>query len=318
MLNIYNANNHDQTPLVGGTVELNKKPNYQKYTDPTGEFSGQELKYSFWYVRHRLVLYKAAIGVLLALAVGTALYSLFQLGTYLIFGLQESAAVDRGLTTFENYTAIQDRFAPKPIQILGTTVYAGSGSKYDFVAEASNPNSQFIVTFEYHFTYNSNQQTPSQTTTLLAGEARPLPFLGLETSGYPSTAAIVIEHIAWKRLSNHEYLDPAAFQSTRLNFLVSNFVFTPASDGVVANADSIRFSLTNQSAYSYKSAQFYVGLYLDQNLVGILPLTIDAFKSLETKQVDLRSFGSNVNVTDVRVFPVINTYDPSVYLPPDR
>ncbi len=318
MLNIYNANNHETTSEVGRPLALQKKADYQKYTDPTGEFSGQELKYSFWYVRHRLALYKIIIGALLAVSAVTALYSLFQLGNYLIFGLQESSAVDKGLTSFENYAAMQDRFAPQPIQVIDTAVFPGGSGKYDFVAEASNPNSNFVVTFEYYFTYNSNQKTPSETTTLLAGESRPIPYLGLEADGYPSSAAIVIERIAWKRLSGHEYLDPAAFQSTRLNFLVSNFVFISGTDGAVANADSIQFSLTNQSAYSYKSARFYVGLYLDQNLVGIAPLTIDAFKSLETKQVDLRSFGANLTVTDVRIFPLINTYDAEVYLPPDR
>lgn len=318
VLNIYNANNHSASSLPSeGARMLSKKPQYEKYADPTGEFTGQEMKYSFWYVRHRLFLHRLLIGVLIAVAAGTALFSLYSLGTYLIFGLQKSSEVDQGLTTFTNYTELQKRFAPESLQVLSTTLFSGGVGKYDMVAEVANPNSRFVVRFDYYFTY-SGGQTAKQTTTFLPGEERPVAVLGVSGDVFPSNASLVIENIAWQRLSNHDYLDPAAFQSERLNFIVSNFEFLSDFDPAGANASTVHFLLTNQSAYSYKSARFYVGLYLDQSLVGVLPLTLDGFKAGESRLVDLRSFGSNLNVSNVKIFPLVNVYDQSLYLPPER
>lgn len=317
MLNIYNANNHSEPPSTGHPPELYKKGVYEKYDDPSGDFTGQELKYSFWYVRHRLLIHRIVIIFLIVLSAGTGLYSLFQLGTYVLFGLGQSSAVDQSLTSFENYTLSQPRFAPQPLQVVATNVFSGGVGKYDLVADVVNPNPRFRVSFEYYFSYN-DAKTVLQTTTLLPGEHRPVASLGLMGEVYPTNATLVIQNIAWQRLSNHDYLDPTAWQNERLNFLVSNFEFAPQLDGSSANAETIRFTLTNQSAYSYKVAKFYVGLYLDQNLVGVLPLTIDAFKSSASKQIDLRSFGANFEVNDVKVFPLINVYDDSVYLPPEK
>ncbi len=317
VLNIYNANNHSTSPTGRAPVVAAKKVNYEKYVDPSGEFTGQELKYGFWYVRHRLLLYRILVGTLMALAAGTAFFSLFALGKYLIFGLQESAEVDRGLTSFENYTVLNSRFAAKPLEVLSTAVYSGGVGKYDLVADVVNSNPRFLVTFDYYFSFNGTK-TPSQTTTLLPRENRPVAYLGLSADTYPDSAVLTIDNIAWKRLSNREFLDPETWQRERLNFLVSNFEFIPQFDESGANAEIIRFTLTNQSAYSYKTARFYVGLYLDQNLVGLLPLSLDNFTSLASKNIDLRSFGSNLSVNEVKIFPLVNVYDDAVYLPPEK
>ena len=78
------------------------------------------------------------------------------------------------------------------------------------------------------------------------------------------------------------------------------------------NADAIQFKLTNGSPYSYVAVDFYVALLQNGQMVGILPLHLDSINSLETKDIDLRSFTPR-NISAVTVYPLINVYDEAVF-----
>ena len=120
----------------------------------------------------------------------------------------------------------------------------------------------------------------------------------------------MLENIVWRRVSLHRIVDTKAWADERLNFTTSDFSFTRAGGIPEApNAHAVRFKLTNQSAYSYAEPSFYVALLDGETMVGVLPLKLPEIKSLETKDVDLRSFAESLNVDGVKIFPLINIYD---------
>jgi hypothetical protein len=251
--------------------------------------------------------------VLVVTCVGTWGYSLWQLGSYVLYGLDEDSRLQRAVSTFTNYTALRDYFSPAPLSITATEVLPGGVNKYDLAAEVENSNNRFLVQFDYYFIVGETK-TNVRHTFLLPGEKRPVVEFGKDFDINPGGAALVIENLNWTRLSSHAVVNTQAWTQEHLDFTTSDFVFTHADDFGGSSSHSIQFKVTNQSAYGYADAQFYVALFLQQSLVGIIPLQEKNFQSQETRLVTLHSFVPNLQVTDVKLFPVINIYDQGVYM----
>jgi hypothetical protein len=291
-------------------------PKFTQYVDPAHEFTSNQLAVSLWYVRHKPELYQILkIGLIIASMVLWG-FSIWQWGGYIMYTFQSERAFERSLTAFPDYTAITTQFAAQPLKVSGTEAFQSGVQKYDLIAEVTNPNSRFIADFDYYFSLEGATTSPEHTF-LLPGEYRPVASLGLDiNNGSFGTPVIHFQNIQWRRLDNKEFVSPRNFQDERLQFKVSNVMFNRAETIEGPTAHRLIFDLTNKSAYGYKAATFYVGLYLQQSLIGIMRLDQSNLKSLETRTIDLRSFAPDLNVTDVQVFPEINVYDEGVYLKP--
>ena len=307
MLNLYNINNHAEQAKTGVPK---KKADFSKYVTTDEETSAKELSWGIWYAKHAVLLYRILAGCLMGISAALWIFSIWGWIDYLL-GLQDSRNVDANLTSFIDYSQVQSAYGARPLQIAGTDVYPSNGDKTDIVSVATNPNSRFFVGFDYYYIING-EKSSVQTGFLLPGETRPIAYLGAE--GDVGLPQLVIENFAWKRISNHQITNPQDWQAYRLNFSVSDFVFLKGLGQGGSNADAVQFKLTNNSPYSYSSPDFYVSLLQDGNVVGILPLHLDSIKTLETKNIDLRSVAPGLSVSEIAVYPLINVYDPSVYI----
>lgn len=317
MLNIYNQQNPDRNNGGGPAVAPKKAhADFNKYEDPSGEFTASEFKRGLWFVKHKILLYKLTVGFLIAWILIFGGYAIITFADYLVFGIASDLNLQKQLTIFPDYTNIQPKYAPIPLQVQGVSSLAGGSNSFDLAAQVFNPNKNFIVYFDYYFNVG-DQKTPIQRGFLLAGETRPVVYFGLK-GGYPGDVNLVMENVAWKRLRAQIIKDPINFQAERLNFLVSNFSFTSqsASDDVGANV--IKFDLKNDSAYGYRDASFVVGLMNGGGLSAAMPLLLRDFKAGETRNVDLRNFVSNLPVDNVQLFPLIDTYNKDMYLAPEQ
>lgn len=311
MLNIYNSNNHDGDKISSVAPNSSvKKPDFGKYVDPTKEFTSLELKWSFWYVKHKALLYKILVISLISINSIFILFGLWKWGSYLL-GLQDAQRVQNSLSAAINYTGIQAHFSAQPIQAINTQIFSSRENKFDATAELINPNGRFLARFDYYFIVGG-VKTPVQKTFLLPGESRLVAYLGIN-DGAGSVPVVVLENIEYERISAHKISDTASWQSYRLNFQVSDFVFLKSLAQEGQNTDAIQFKLTNASPYSYVAPNFYVALLQNGQMVGILPLHLDSINSLETKDIDLRNFVSNLSVTEIALYPIINVYDEEVY-----
>jgi len=310
MLNMYNVNNqngqHEVPAAKNGQAK--KSGDFNKYEDPSKEFSSKQLRWSIWYVRNRLLLHRLAMGTLVGVSIILWLFSIYKWAMF-VLDLKADQIAFQSLSASINYTGIHPHFAAQPVQVISVGMYAGGQDKYDAIAEVFNPNDRFLAKFDYYFVING-EKTPSRSTFLLPGENRPLAELGLTANG---SAAIAFENISWQRISMHKIKNTKDYQSYRLDFAVSDFVFMKNLAQEGRNTDAVQFKYTNNSPFSYKDANFYVVLGQNGGMVGILPLKLDMFRSLETKNTDLRSLISGLQVTDISVYPIINVYDEGVY-----
>lgn len=317
MLNFYNQSNGNGDNFVSGNGKNGKvkSSDINKYTDPTGEFGAKEFKRAVWYVKNKVLLHKIFISCLVGICAIFWLFSLWQWGDYLIFGIASDERLYNELAMPVDYTVIHSKYSPQPIQILGTDIFASGANKYDIVSELANPNEGFLVNFDYYFVVGA-EKTKAQKGFLLPGENRPAAFRGFLS--YPPQAGLVIENLVWERISSHSVPKVKIWQDARLNFSASDFSFTKSFGTDGAAADIIKFKLTNNSAYGYKEPDFYVGLFQNGSMVGLLSLHLSDFKSLETRDIDTRNYASGLSATDIKIFPLINIYDESVYMEPPK
>lgn len=285
---------------------------YRKYVDAAGDFDSKQLKYSYWLAAHRVLLYRLGVSFLIALSAVLWIYSLSQWGVFVFFGLEQDRALDRRLTTFPSYAAVNLKLSARPLQVVSNDLLAGSASRVDAVAEIQNTNKDFLATFSYYFSIGT-QTTTLSNGFILPNETRYIASPGAATGG--SGATLVLRNVAWKRISAHRTPAPLAFQAARSDFKVSNFSFKPRQeDGPAAHL--ITFTLENPMLHGFKRPTFYALLYQQGVLVGLIPFSLESLPSLEKAVVELRSFAPITLVDEVRVQPNINVYDAENYLPP--
>ena len=250
-------------------------------------------------------------GGLIALVILFWGYSVWGWINYFL-GITPDKMVQASLTQSINYTYYHQQFGAKSLQINSLQSFNSGIDKYDAIAEIKNPNNNFIAFLNYSFTVNGTS-TITQNTFLLPGESRPIAIMGLKSSSDIGTPVLNMQSLTWQRIPTREVSDPKSWQLSHLNFAISSSTFIKASASG-ASADIIRFSLTNKSPYDYYAPSFYVGLYQNGNLAGILPLYFDSFKSAEVKEIDLRSLAPSLQVTEVLIYPIINIYNKDAYL----
>ncbi len=316
MLNIYNEQNKNHNGTVSSDVPKIKSvhPDVGRYEDVSDGMSASQFKWSMWIVKHEVNLYKMLVALLVILSVFFWVFSLYNWGDYLINGIKADVALERNLATFPNYAPFQAIYAAKPIIINNVNSFSEGTQAYNLVAELTNPNDDFTVSFDYHFVVGM-EKTPTAHSFLLAGESRPIVSFGYKNE--ISGMNFVLENIVWKRVSAHKVADPLNWQKERLNFSVNNYEFKPIQSGGIS-AHQITFSLVNNSAYAYKQVNFVVGLMQSGVLAGVMPLNLENFRSLETRSIDLRNYSNDLYITDLTVYPVIDIYDKAVYLAPEK
>ncbi|MFA7654436.1 MAG: hypothetical protein WCX97_05405 [Candidatus Magasanikbacteria bacterium] len=312
MYNIYTkSNNHnDQEPPLD--LPKDKKPDIGKYIDPTGEMPAGRFKFEVWLVKHKVKIYQWTVGLLAAFSIVSWSFSLWKIGDYLIFGLEQDQLLIEELSQFNDYTVWHEHFSPLPLEIVSATALSGTTGKVDVYAMIANQNDNFFVSFDYYFLFNDNV-TEKKTSFVLPGETKPIAELGAVANAV-SGVEVVLENITWKRVDPHSMSDAVGWQNDRLNFVVSNLQIIVPTTAEGIDATAAQFDLTNNSAYGYRSAEFLVALMQGETVMTLMPLMINNFQSLETRAVDLRSYAPNLFGTAVKIYPLINVYSRSVYL----
>ena len=287
-------------------------PKLDRYVDPTGEFSTREFKLATWYVKHKLLLRKIFVGFLVAWCFASIGYSFGNFILYLTVGYsQDQIMYVKQVQETQNYDELKVFYAPKALQVKNVNVYPSASDRYDLSATVINPNTRFIATLKYRFTYGSGQ-TEIRESTLLPLEVRPVIYFGAESTSYISAPKLVIEKTEWKKVSTHSVKNVANFISERKIFNAENFVFTGASE-LGADTSRVEFDLTNKSNFGFYQPEFYIELY-DGGVVGYLYIIEDKFKTGETRHIDVRSLVPNLRVQDIKVYTILNVFDQAQYM----
>jgi len=294
-----------------------KKPQdkLSQYIDPTGEFTNRKLKISEWYVRHKILLRKILILLLSVWSVVTIGTGLFVFGEYLIFGYTDrEVMIEEMSKSYINFNQIKTRYQPKELTVGKPVSFSSTEGRYNFMVEVTNPNDRWIADVKYSFAYGSGE-TKHAMMSIFPMQELPLVVLGHEEATRPRNIHFTLHDVTWKRINPHEVFDPEKFMNQRLQFDVGSFNFVPADHarGIVSHI--ISFEITNNSLYSYWDPSFCV-LFMDRGqIVGVDKIIIEQFRAGEVREIEINSTLDQLRVTEVKVIPIINLFDKTVYIP---
>ncbi|MBI2552227.1 hypothetical protein HYW17_02955 [Candidatus Uhrbacteria bacterium] len=276
------------------------------------ELSEKQLGTAIWYVKHRAVLRKAALGIILALDGALIVYSGWGVGQELLFSNKRKLQDLELLKTAIPGEAA--RLANRPVDLqLGGIELLRSGEVTDVLARVQNPNPEWSAEFSYTIGIGDELQRV-ENGFLLPQEERP--FIRTLRSAGAGTLVFNIENLSWRRINPKEIPDVAKWRQERLDFEVQDPKFIPAVVEGKGSVGRATFSLINKTAFGYVAADFLVLLFQGSRLQGAQGVTVDEFRSGQTRKLELTWIDRLGAISNIEVVPIIDLMNPEVYLKP--
>lgn len=262
-----------------------------------------QLKLSYFLVSNKLLLRKIFIVLMVLL---NCLFWGFVIYGLALWGLDyQRLNKQTNDLLFDSNAILPSLEATKPQNLTVSDIQSfGSGSdRYDLMAEVRNTNTNWLATFDYAFIDNAS--TTVYPGFALPGQRKILLALGKANS----TARLQLTNIKWTKIT-----DFPAIANNRERFLVENNVFIPAPKAT--DPSRVKFTISNQSPYSYWQAGLVVIIYSGSSAVAVNYLTIPQFVSGSTRNVEMNWINPLPSIDNMEIIPEINYLDPNNIMPP--
>lgn len=279
-----------------------------------GGLTGNELRWGYWYVTHRDAVIRGVTIGLLAVAIGLWGYTLYGLFRYFVWDWSRFQQAMVALTSQPiDYRAWHDSHQPTPLAFSPVSMIGLGNDRYDFFAAVENKNSTWTVQqLTYAFVVPGTTAVAEQVTFVLPNSKKYLTDLGTTVSGLPTGVRLSVSAIRWQRVRQYEQL-----AADRGAVRVSDITFVPpdtSSSGKLPISKT-RFTVTNNTAYSFWQNPFTVALFQGPRIIGITRVTQDGLDSQEQRTIEVNWYQRLVTPTNIEVLSDVDILNPSVFRP---
>ncbi len=280
----------------------------KKYKDSEG-LTVEEMNFGLWLSENRRLITKIIVAFLMAVCAFFFIYSAY---AYILYFMSSQQANNLLADTAGQIISrsVTTNLVVNNVQVLK------SGPNYDLIVEITNPNDKFNANFNYCF-LRSNTNLLCGQSFILPGATKYVLALNQDLSAGTSGLEFKITTTSWQRVDLHLIPDWNQYAAARLNFSVTNINFSAAGLNNLSgklNLNSLEFTVTNQSPYSYYEVPVNIFLYNNATLIGVNRYTFDNFLAGESHQAKLTWNGSLDNVTRTVVVPDVNIADNSIFI----
>lgn len=280
---------------------------------PSNRLSNWQLKFGYWYVSNKLKLKKALIISLIVLNVGLFGYAIIYATIILVIQGESFRQLQNSLTApLIDYAYFREKNKPRELVLQSINILPTTSGRYDIIAKVKNPNSKWVVSSVAYQFVSGSEVIAEGEGFIFPSEEKFLIAFGVGKKVRQSDLILNITNLSWQRFLNFEN-----FAASRLNFDVQNTeLITGRKAGTSSRlpVSQTRFTVTNNSAYSFWQVGFYVVLYSGSNIVGVNYASLEEFLSEETREVSINWFESLPSITRIEVIPDVNILDESVYI----
>lgn len=263
-----------------------------------------ELKISYWYLTHKLVLRRSVVVFLVILSSIFWFYIIWQLVFYFINYTQEQGQLRQLVIQDDSGRLPVDFLRPAPLQFTNIEILQGDGNRYDFLVRASNPNNNWLAVFDYQFITPEGDSLPRRSF-LLPGQSKYLMDLGLNSS----QTSFTISNQKWQSVANFEQI-----KNNRWQFVIEGETFTPGSQTDLPSR--LTFQITNRSAFSFWEVGVQAFLYSGNNLASVNYLVLDQLRSGELRPVEFFWHERLPRINRLEIIPDVNILDEDNIMPP--
>jgi hypothetical protein len=284
-----------------------------------GGFSEGELKFSSFWVRHRLVLRRAGYGALVAISSILWLFILWGIVDAFLISYPRESRFTAEIEANQHALSALESDRPQNIRSGNVIVLETTDGRLDMVVDLENPNPQWWVEFNYRFNV-SGEQTPVRNGFVMPSSKTSVTELGFRPKNRGGASAqFVVDNIRWHRVDPSQvpgkYSD---YEIERFNVAFENVGFT--RDLVIGSQQIGRssFDVVNRGSYGYWNMDLIVRLYRGASIVAVNKISLTRLVPGETRHVELDWFERLASVTRTEIIPIINFLDPQSYLPTEQ
>ena len=281
------------------------------------QLTEKQIKWGYWWVSHKLqlkVLLTVVIGIVAAILVVYAIYGFAD--WFYGSGVIERAQIGQMASAPTGYDIIQKKNAPRMLDIDSPEVLVSGSGSYDIFTTIINPNTDWWMEIEWHFSAGDISMSETRRTTILPNGTQSLVQLGFKSEAQPVGVDLVIDNMFWRRLDKHRVRpDYQTWAGERLNFQIDDVGFKPPAADDRLSVSRATFNVVNLTGYSYWRIGFFVTLWGRSKIVGVNYVTVSELIAGETRPVDASWFTSLPLVTRVEVTPDIDIFDEAIYMP---
>jgi len=281
-------------------------------TNIYNNLSEKELKYSYWYITHRVFLRKLGILVLAAVSVGLLIYGITLITTYYLKSTSDTEKIAEKMAQEKlNLQLLAEANKPKDLVVSETRVLRGNKGSVDFMTEIINPNTQWAVdSLQYYYT-EGGAKTDMETDYVLPGQTKYLLHFNYPSTSTSLAVRLVLEKVNWKKV-----VDFDTMQKSMIDFEVKNAKVSSVAKVTEATPESvtnISFDIFNKSAYSFWEPRFVILLERGGDLVAVAETNLAALGSNEKRTESINLFQNIPASTQITIIPDINILDPGVF-----
>lgn len=275
--------------------------------------SDDELKASYWYVTHRILLRKIGLGTLMVVSVGLLIFGIVSLINFYSEGQRNIDLISSEVGENRlNADLLAEVNKPKDLTFSETQVIRGKDGAVNFVTEVFNPNVQWTVQVLSYYYMIGEDQTEIQTDFVLPGQQKYLLQFNYPSNTTALNAKIVVDDIKWQKIADYELL-----AERMLDFEFENAKVLPAGSSGLSdetNISVVNFDVLNKTSYSYWEPRFVVLLTRGEQIVAVTDVYLDGLATGEVKSESINLFQNLPSSVSLRILPDINILDPDVFM----
>ncbi len=270
---------------------------------PSYNLTDKQLKLSYWYVTHKLVIRQWLVIGFLAVSILLFAYIIWQAVMFTVEYPNEQAMINNLIVGDGQTATALEAKRPANIQISGLQAIANDTGRNDYYFQIHNPNSNWLAEFDYQLV-GEKSNTPLKSSFALPNETKYLMDLGVENLG----GELRIANLKWQRIDDYENL-----KNARLNFLIENQNFIAGQKA--GDPNRVVFDLQNLSAYSYWEVPITAILSNGGTIEGVNYIVLKQVKSGERQQVEILWQNQLPRIDSIEIIPDLNILDEDNIMP---
>ena len=271
---------------------------------PSHNLTDQELKLSYWYVTHKLSLRRWLMIFLIVASALLWLYFGWQIIFYVINYQTETIQAQKLIISPSPLLNSVETSKPQDMQLSDIEVLGGENGRYDFMVQATNPNADWLVTFNYSFVDSSSTDVTPRQGFVLPGEQKYLMDLGHGSAN----GKLQISNQKWERINNF-----AQIKDARIRFEINDQKLQLSSSPT--DPSRLTFVMVNNSPFSYWNLPLQIFLQAGGTTRSISYLNLSQLKSGESRPISINWNQQLPYIDSVEIVPDLNIFDEGNIMP---
>lgn len=272
--------------------------------DSTYNLTNRELRLSYWYVTHKLLLRKLLIALLALVCFLLLFFVSWQLAFFGFDYQVEKFQINRLVFGDNLILSSIESGRPTQLQISDPVTISNEDGRNDYFAQISNNNNDWLATFDYEFS-NDSDQSRIRKGFILPNERKFLMDLGVEERIF----GLNITNVNWQRIAESERIYN---ERHRLN--IANEEFIPGVEA--GDPNRLVFDITNDSAFSYWQVGIQAFLYSGGNVSSVNYIILEQFEAGESRHIELNWSNRLPRINGLDIIAEVNVFDEDNIIPP--